>query len=659
MEMACAKIGSPSGGPKDASPPRVIKTSPPDSTINFVPKKKISITFDEYIELKDIFQELIISPPVGENAMAYTKGKSIVVEFPKDIIYDTATYTLSFGNSITDINEGNILKNYEFIFSLKNYIDSMNVEGRVVNSFNHVADKDRMYVMLYKNLNDSAPLKEKPKYICRTDDTGNFSLHNLETGFYRLFALKDVNSNMIYDLPNEQIAFADSFLELTPERFINNKIINDSTWLNKPDHVDSTSYDSLSVDSSEFIVHDNKYYFVKTSSTNFTDLSNGDDRGKSNIKMGEQGITSTNEMRQSNSPLVDTIKTDTLKAPRKYVYSTEMGFFTQEIKNQYITNNLRPQPEMMLFSFNQSLRDSLLLEPLNFNPSGKWYILDANKSFDTLKYWLIDTSMISKDSLQFKVCYSAYDSTGQIVKKADTLYMVNQPLARQGEKRTKRNRGKDKEKEETQPEKKIKRLALTNNVKNISAFDLNYNIEIKTNTPTFDIRTEKIRMYKLEDTLEIPIKTNIVRDANWLYGIKINYKPEELMHYKVFIPDSTLFDIYGTTNDTTIFQFTTQAADFYGTLTLRLSNIKGPVILQLLDENENLVNEKLFSSDQIIRYEYLYPKKYILKLIIDSNNNGRWDTGNYLQKLQPEKVMYFPQSINVRSNWEVDFKWEL
>lgn len=559
--------------------------------------KKIIISFDEYIQLKDIYQELVISPPLEEKPMAYLKNKSLVVEFPEKTVFDTTTYTLNFGNSIADNNEGNVLRGYEYVFSLKNYIDSMSVEGRVVNSFNYVPDKDRMFVMLYRNLNDSAPLKERPQYICRTNEAGYFSIHNIQTGKYRLFALKDANSNMKYDLQDEEIAFADSFIDLTPERFKDTVLIDDYHLLSNKSNIFSTAIDSTS--------------------------------------------------------------RDTLQNRRNYIYYTEMGFFTKKLKNQYLTNNLRLLPEQLFFTFNQTLEDSLRLRPLNYKPHGKWYILDSNAENDTLKYWITDTSMVSRDSLKFELRYTSFDTTGNPKTSIDTLYLLKKPESQPKGIHSRKNRGKGSETDKETGKKNIKRLSLANNIKNTSAFDLNQNIVLNSSTPLFNFKAEKIRMFKIEDSIQTPISINITHDTNSMYKLNIQYKPEELMKYKIFIPDSTLMDIYGTTNDTIIIPFKTQSEDFYGTLVMKISNVKGPVILQLLDEKENLINEKYFNCDRTITYNYLYPHKYILKLIVDSNGNRKWDTGNYLQKLQPEKVIYYPQVINIRSNWEVDNNWDL
>jgi hypothetical protein len=606
LVYSCANIGSPVGGPKDLKPPVVVETDPADSCINFTAQKKITITFNEFIVLKNILQELIISPPLKEGVTTYIKNKSLVIEFPKGVVFDTTTYTLSFGNSIVDNNEGNILTNYEFVFSLKNYIDSLNVSGKVVNSVDLKTDKERMFVMLYSNLADSAPIKEKPKYISRTDDQGNFSIHNLEPGAYRIFALKDANSNLLYDLPEEQIAFSDSVIELKAEK--------------------------LGID---------------------TILANL----KPEVKTPVKKDSPDSEFKLTATPLNDTTRNDSIINIRKYVFHQDLRFFKAELKNQYMTNSLRTQRELLFFSFSQSLTDSFKINPLNISHQKDWFIADIDNSKDTLKYWIIDTSMISKDSLKFEAYYPIYDSMGNVMIKSDTLFLIYRDKEIKGALSGKKNRQRRQEREDTIP-KPVKRLELSNNISNPSAFDLDRFLNIILSTPLKEVRIDKIKMSRFEDTIAIDMKP-VIKPGNTLYNFTIDYKPLENTKYKVLIPDSTVFDIYGCTNDTTIISFSTQLEEFYGTLTMNLKNIHSPVILQLLDEKEILVKENLLSENQSVKYSYLVPKKYILKLIIDSNNNGKWDTGNYLLKRQPEKVIYYQQPINVRSNWEIELTWDI
>ena len=626
--FSCAKIGSPFGGPKDETPPKVLKTKPPVNSVNFEPGKKIIITFDEYIQLKDVFQEMIVSPPLDGQVMAQMQGKDLIVEFPKEAVFDTATYTIDFGNSILDNNEGNVLGAYKYVFSLKGYIDSMNIEGKIVNAFNHKPDEERMYVMLYKNLNDSAPYLEKPRYICRADNLGNFSMHNIETGCYRLFGLKDANFNFRFDLPNEQIAFSDSLIELTEERFRDNIIVDDTLTIRPNADEDPGSYDSI---------RHELYEIADTLNPEYNDSI----RSSTDIPPGTDSI------------LVDSLQ----EKQRYYSLYTELYFFTQEVRNQYMTNNLRPVKEQLFFSFNEALADTFELFPLNYTPPrSDWFLLDASDDKDTLKFWITDTSMLAMDSLKMEVCYPLYDSSGFVYQQIDTVLMM---VPHEKGPRVRRDRLRPQKEEIDEQKTEVSKIELKNNISNPGTFDLDKNIALISQTPISTVYTERITLYRIQDTLEIPVKIETARDLGSYYRTMIHYQPEENTMYKVFILDSTVYDIYGATNDTTIIRFKTQAEDYYGALTINLNGVKTPLLLQLLDDKENLLIEKNIFTIGSIRFDYLYPKNYFLKIVVDANGNGKWDTGNYLKRIQPEKVIYYPEQVSIRSNWEMDFAWDL
>lgn len=594
---ACAKIGSPYGGPKDEEPPKVVKAVPPDKTTNFIPRKNITITFDEYIKLVDIFNELIISPPLEDRIVAQVRGNKVVVELPKDVSFDTTTYTISFGNSIVDNNEDNVLVNFSYVFSLKEYLDSMSVEGRLVNSFDHKPSEERFLVMLYKNLNDSAPLLERPKYVDRTDIEGYFTINNIETGTYKLFALKDANANLIYDLPDEPIAFSDSLIELTPERFEDDIIISDSALLAQIANADSIQLDSLRTDS-------------------------------------------------------------VLRSQSRYTYFTEIVFFTQEVKNQYMTDYLRPEPAKLFFSFNETVADTFSISPLNYMPSDEnWYLPDINDENDTMIFWLLDTNMINMDSLLFKVQYPVYDSLELLVAQTDTLYLT---LKKETTRENRRRKGKEQEELPTgEKTEKVEYIQISSNIKNRGTFDLNKAITLSLSSPIKTFRPEKFSLKRLIDTVEVHDKFKLIKDTVSLYRIIVDYASEELTDYKIILLDSAITDIYGRTNDTTILSFKTQAEDYYGVLSVHISSVHEPVIVQLLNEEEKILRQYFIENDQTLSYPYLPPKKYMLKAIIDSNGNGVWDTGNYLEKLQPERVIYFQNDLNVRANWEIEMNWSL
>ncbi len=213
--MQCANPVSPTGGPKDVDPPLVVKSDPPNSSINFN-QDKIIITFNEFVKLKNPNQQVLISPPLDEMPDFKIRGKSVVINLNSKL-KDSTTYSIFFGDAIVDITEDNPLTNYVFAFSTGNVIDSLSLGGSVVNAFD-LKPQEGVYVMLYFTENDtiptdSLPYQIRPDYITKTDKEGFFRLRNLKLAPYLLFALKDVNSNYLYDQPNEEIAFADSLIK--------------------------------------------------------------------------------------------------------------------------------------------------------------------------------------------------------------------------------------------------------------------------------------------------------------------------------------------------------------------------------------------------------------------------------------------------------------
>jgi hypothetical protein len=215
-----------------------------------------------------------------------------------------------------------------------------------------------------------------------------------------------------------------------------------------------------------------------------------------------------------------------------------------------------------------------------------------------------------------------------------------------------------KTREDQNAEEKDKYLNLTFNIAKRATVDLNKSISISSDKPVATYNSSLIKLYKLEDTLEIVQPFIFIKDTVRLRKFKLTTQWEERMNYKLLIEPGAFTDVYGLSNDTVLINFATQRADYYGALILTAENVVSPLIIQLLGENESLVKEKYVSQNSIITFDYLEPKKYLLKIIYDDNNNRHWDTGNYLRKIQPEKVKYYTGDINVRSNWDVEIAWK-
>lgn len=214
--VSCANRGSPSGGEKDIEPPVITSESPKNFSTNFK-GDEIIITFNEYVKIKDLRKQLIISPPMDTDPIVYPMGgasKYISIKI-KDTLQPNTTYAFNFGESIVDNNEENPYPYYRYVFSTGDTIDSLSVKGYVEDA---LLKKPETFisVMLYEvdsTYSDSIVYKEKPRYITNTlDSVTTFSIDNIKAGTYKLIALKDKNSNYTFDQKNDKIGFYEDFI---------------------------------------------------------------------------------------------------------------------------------------------------------------------------------------------------------------------------------------------------------------------------------------------------------------------------------------------------------------------------------------------------------------------------------------------------------------
>lgn len=211
----CAKVSSPSGGPRDREPPVILKSEPLPGTKNYR-GKEIVVTFNEYIILDKINEKFMVSPPVKTKPRIFIRGKSLHVQF-LDELKDSTTYTLYFQDAIRDLNEGNPIDNYQHVFSTGPVIDSLSVTGNVYSAFN-LEVPENVLVLLYKSLADSSVRKQLPDYITRVEKNGQFRIDNVSGGKYRLYALKDADNSKNYNLPNEEFAFLNEPVLINPDK---------------------------------------------------------------------------------------------------------------------------------------------------------------------------------------------------------------------------------------------------------------------------------------------------------------------------------------------------------------------------------------------------------------------------------------------------------
>ncbi len=206
----CANIIPPSGGPRDTLPPTLLSATPGDSTTNFK-DNNILLTFDEYVDLQDIQNNLLFTPTFQNVPLIEARGKTLTIRF-RDTLQPNTTYTLNFGNAIRDINESNVLRNFVYTFSTGPFIDSLELSGKVVLAETGKTDSTLM-VLLHRNLSDSAVRKLRPTYITRLDANGNFRLKNLPEGKFAIYALGEAGLMRTYNRGSQLFAFLDSTVQ--------------------------------------------------------------------------------------------------------------------------------------------------------------------------------------------------------------------------------------------------------------------------------------------------------------------------------------------------------------------------------------------------------------------------------------------------------------
>lgn len=542
LAWSCAVVTPPDGGPKDIKPPAAVSITPPMGCIGFN-SEKIRIRFDEFIQLKDIGYQLIVSPPLKTMPEVKVKGKWLIVKMPGGL-QDSATYNLFFGKAIADFTEGNATSDFQYVFSTGSKLDSGEVSGKIINAFSLEPAKE-IFVMLYRNMGDSVPLKERPVYVARTDEGGNFRFRYISITDYKIFALKDVNNNYLYDMPNEEIAFSDSVISV----HVHNHTEKDST----------------------------------------------------------------------GAP--ETMLTETPVEVNLYL-------FTEEDTAQKLMSAVSPVKNQYALAFKHPVK-SLALSISDTNIRDPWYEKEWNSAGDTLKIWLQNIPTGS-----FRIAVS---DRGKVLDSV-LVSMGKEPDVKQARKiKTSKNS-----------------FAFITGSKTTADYFRPFTLS--SPCPLLQVNLKPVVLIEDKDTLTIVPEFGGSNKRT----LTIPHKLKEGATYRLIIPDSCYQDMYLRYNDTVKLNFKTGSAQNYGSLSLsiRLKDKSSHYLIQLMPSTKEAVLSETITNDKTLRYEHLNPGTYFLKAIRDSNNNGKWDTGNYLRHEQPEKVFMKQGSIVIKENWEQEAEWE-
>ncbi len=328
--IRCAQITPLSGGKKDNTPPKAITYKPANVSLNFN-SKIIEIHFDEYIVIKDIANQFIITPQVKETPEILVTGKNLRIVFKEPLLPNT-TYKLSFGNAITDLNENNILPNFEYIFSTGSTIDSLKLSGQVLNSMNQKPASEILIGLYNMNANDSIIFNDKPIYITKSNSDGNFTFNYLPNSLFKIVGIKDQNKNLLYDGSEEQIAFKKNFVSPKDSDFISLTLFKETPSKNFIKRSYSPQYGKA------FIIYNKAQLDIKTVEANGLIAY---EQNKSNDTLI---LYYTNKF----DTLAAYIKYQSRKTDTLYIKISTRTAFEKLVKNKELKYTIRPD-------FNQAL----------------------------------------------------------------------------------------------------------------------------------------------------------------------------------------------------------------------------------------------------------------------------------------------------------------
>ena len=608
---ACASIGSPEGGPRDYTPPQVTRTSPEANALNFK-GQKVEIIFDEIVNLKDQQKKVIISPAPKTQPLIRTVGKKVTVEF-RDELEENTTYVIDFSNAIEDNNEGNQLDGYSFAFSTGDEIDTLAVSGIVLRA-NDLEPMQHVIVGLHSNLDDTAFTNVPLERVSRTNDRGKFTIRNLKPGSYHVFALSDVDGD--YRMARtEDIAFLDEVI------------------------VPSTS---------EYTSQDTVFTFDRR---------------------------------------VDTVMTatHTLYLPNDLL----LCMFNEGYRNHYVRQTSRPEANKLHILFgapNDSLPQLEVLHPAEHERN--WYRVERTMTNDSLFYWITDSALIKTDTLIVAMTYLRTDTAERLEQVTDTVrFGYRKPSSQVKEEEKKAKEREDRAKRLAQLLEKQEKAAaqgkelgegeleeikelqhvdpnatpkLKMELAKSGSIDIGDSIIVRFDTPIASIDPRGVHLDIKRDTLWVPYPVvpslRPVNDLNPMrYWLPVTALPDST--YRLTIDSAAVTSVYGLHNDPLIKEMKVKGTEEYANVFFKV-NVKGDAFVELLGSGEKVMRT-VKVKDGAFELLNVTPNTYYLRLILDSNGNGQWDTGNYGNHLQPEEVYYYPKRLKLRRNWDLDETWNI
>lgn len=447
-----------------------------------------------------------------------------------------------------------------------------------------------MLVGLHIDDSDSAFIKKPFDRISRTDSRGRFSMRGVAPGKYRIYALADANGNYRFDQKSEKIAYLDSLI--VP--YATPAWRNDTVW-----------HDSITIDTVMRVEY---------------------------TRLCPDNIV----LRAFNVPL----------------------------HQRYLAKSMREQHNIFKLYFSEPLDTLPRIKGLDFDATDA-FVVESNATNDTLTYWLKDTLVYYRDTLTVELTFPTLDSTGVYVPHCDTVRLVprksrakileeEKKTFEENEKRFLKEASRKEDFDKDNPPKYIPPKPVLNvETRGATSMDVHRDFKLYFAEPLSSIDTASIHLYQMVDSVKEPIPYVFRQAPDNIreYIIYAEWRPEK--EYKLEIDSAAFVGLYGVVSNGFEQTLKFRSLDEYATLRLNIPGTGNKGVVELLNASDKVVATEKTENNRCSFY-FVNPGNYYMRLFIDENGNGKWDTGNYENKQQAETVYYYPRMLDLRAMFEYD-----
>jgi uncharacterized protein (DUF2141 family) len=568
--------------------------SPALNALNASPSR-IEIEFDENIKIEKPSEKVIVTPPQKNLPVIRAAGKKAIVEL-KDTLLLNTTYTIDFGDAITDNNEGNPLEKFLYSFSTGDRLDTLSISGKVLAAYD-MEPVTGIYVGIHANLHDTAFTRTPFERISRTDSRGRFIVRGMAPGEYRVFALNDLNRDYKYDNPQESIAFLDS-------------IVIPSTM--PAVRQDTIFLDSLTIDTIR-TVHYTRFLPDSLILRSF---------------------------------LSDFQRQYLQKHERPEAHKLNLFFAAPTDKPTLTLLNPATENDDWYVAERSAKNDTLLL----WITDSLIYRQDSLRiQISYLRTDSLNINRITTDTLDFNM-----RRTGRDRRNAERKEREAEREAERKEKEAEKKEKDGKEEEKTP----VKFLGMNTNIQ--STFELYNPIRIEFDQPVTTFDSTLVQLQTEVDTLFEAIPFRMEPDTLNPRKFTLRTRWEPGGKYRIQIDSAAITGRYGLWNNKYEQTFTVKPLDQYGNLEISLAGLPEgkPAFVELLDKSDKPFRRSLIKAD-VAKFQDLPPGEIYARIVVDDNGDGAWTTGNYEKGRQPEEVYYFPGKLVIRAFSDHSEEWDI